>query len=349
MPYLRVQDFSLKAKLKSLVDTNNPAFTTRLSLFFCIILTVFGVLIGYTENSLAVFTNGLLSGIDVINSGIFLLAVNRSMKSPDYIFNYGYGKYESLSLLAGTGFLLAITFYTLSEAIQTIISPAPASGNYFLLIGYSSFSMVVMVAMYRVQKAAARKHKMTILEFDSELWKTDSIIEALVLGNLLVGITLTYFDMIKVAMVLDSLIALFVLAYAMKIPLRGSKEALDQLLDKTLPESDQLSIISVIAESVEQMCEFKSVHTRRSGKDIFIEIDVILPFDSSIAEKYQAEDVITRRLKEVFPTSVPRLYGIPCSGECITTDGSSNCPLRQAIVSNKDVRINKVNPDVKEQ
>lgn len=335
MTVRKVRDFTFKTKLKNLANTSDPAFTTRLSLLLCIVLTLLGVVIGYTENSLAVFTNGLLSGIDIINSGIFLLAVNRSKKSPDYIFNYGYGKYESLSLLAGAGFLLAISFYTLTEAVQTILSPALSAGNYWLLISYSVFSLIVMVAMYRMQRKAAKKHKMTILEFDSELWKTDSIIEALVLTNLLVGIALVYFGQLKVALVLDSLVAIFVLAYAMKIPLKGSKEALDQLLDKTLPESDQLAIIGVIAESTEHMCEFKAVHTRRSGKDIFIEIDVILPFDSSIKEKFAAEEAIKSKIREVFPTSVPRLYGTPCDGECLRADGSTTCPLRQSIRQNE--------------
>lgn len=331
MPNRKIQDFGLISRIKSLLDTTDPAFTTRLSLIFCVFLTVFGVLIGYTENSLAVFTNGMLSGIDIINSGIFLLAVNRSKKSPDFAFNYGYGKYESLSLLAGTLLLIVISFYTLSDAIETIIEPAPSSGNYFLLIGYSIFSLGVMLFMYKLQRKSAKKHKMTILEFDSELWKTDSIIESVVLINLFVGIVLTNFNFLKVALVLDSLVAIFVLAYALKIPLQGSKEALDQLLDKTLPEAEQLKIISVIAESTEYMCEFKSVHTRRSGKDIFIEIDVIIPFDSTIAEKYQAEDMISRKIKEQFPTSVPRLYGIPCSGECTLSEKGYSCPLREKL------------------
>ncbi len=331
MPDIKIQEFGLLSKLKKLADKNNPAFTTRLSLVFCTILTVFGVLIGYTQNSLAVFTNGLISGIDIINSGIFLLAVNRSMKSPDYIFNYGYGKYESLSILAGAGFLIGITIYTLSDAIETIASPAPETGNYALLIGFSVLSLLMMLYMYRLQRGAAKKHKMAILQFDSELWKTDSIIESLVLLNLLVGITLIFFDLFKVALVLDSFVAIFVLGYAMKIPLKGSKEALEQLLDKTLPESDQLEIISVIAENAEHFCEFQSVHTRRSGKDIFIEVDMIMPFDSAISDKYQAEDIIKRRFKEKFPTSVTRVYGIPCDGQCLNAEGKNSCPLRNAL------------------
>ena len=37
------------------------------------------------------------------------------------------------------------------------------------------------------------------------------------------------------------------------------------------------------------MCEFKQVHTRQSGKDIFVEIDIIMPFDATIDTKFDFE------------------------------------------------------------
>ncbi|GAB5466106.1 MAG: hypothetical protein Kapaf2KO_15420 [Candidatus Kapaibacteriales bacterium] len=329
MTATRVREFNFRTKIKSLADTSSPAFTTRLSLLVCIFLTLLGLIVGYLENSLAVFTNGLLSGIDIINSGIFLLAVNRSMKSPDYIFNYGYGKYESLSLLLGTGFLMIIMVYTLVGAIDTILEPSPKNGNYFLLISTSLLSLFIMLFMYRLQRKSAKKHKMTILEFDSELWKTDSIIEIVVLLNLIAGLGLAFFGFIKGALILDSVIAIIVLGYAIKVPLKGSKEALGQLLDRTLPESEQLLVMRIIAESNHLMCGFNSVHTRRSGKDIFIEIDVILPFDSSISEKFEAEDLIKEKVREDFPTAVTRLYAIPCNKSCILDADNRRCPIHK--------------------
>ena len=37
------------------------------------------------------------------------------------------------------------------------------------------------------------------------------------------------------------------------------------------------------------MCEFKSVHTRQSGKDYFVELDIMLPYDYSMEEKLVME------------------------------------------------------------
>lgn len=324
---MQTQDFNLFTRIKSWFKVDSPVFSTRISLLISIILAFGGILFGIMEDSLAVKTNGLISAIDILNSFLFLHAVNMSVRNPDYIFNYGYGKYESISILASAMSIIIILVYTLIEAIGNFAKEVPTNSNYYLLISFSVFSFVLMKYVYRIQKKSAKKYGMPILKYDAELWKVDSFIEIFVLINLIIGSIFQHFEMRYFAVVIDSLIAISLLVYAIKVPLKSSLDALNQILDRTIPEEMQLKLIGILAENLRNMCEFKAMHTRQSGKDIFIEIDIILPFDSSLDYKQKVEDTICNQIKEVYPTAVPRVYAISCDKSCILA-GQKSCPIK---------------------
>jgi divalent metal cation (Fe/Co/Zn/Cd) transporter len=77
------------------------------------------------------------------------------------------------------------------------------------------------------------------------------------------------------------------------------------------------------------MCEFKSVHTRQSGKDIFIEIDLVMPYDYRLEELYTLESTILDKLHGSFPTAIPRVYVTPCDRSCDHSTGTT-CPVKRA-------------------
>jgi divalent metal cation (Fe/Co/Zn/Cd) transporter len=91
----------------------------------------------------------------------------------------------------------------------------------------------------------------------------------------------------------------------------------------------QYEILGVIAENHDRMCEFKSVHTRQSGKDIFIEIDLVMPYDYRLEELYTLESTILGKLHGSFPTAIPRVYVTPCDRSCDHPTGTT-CPVKRA-------------------
>jgi divalent metal cation (Fe/Co/Zn/Cd) transporter len=167
---------------------------------------------------------------------------------------------------------------------------------------------------------------MPILKYDSELWKMDGFIELGVLANLLIASVLLYYGESKIAVIFDSIFAIIISIIALRVPLKGSQEALNQILDKTLPDEIQFDIIAVVAENLNDMCEFKQVHTRQSGKDIFIELDIVLPFDSTIETKFGFEKQLQDKIKEKYPTAISRVYAVACDKDCIF-GGTRRCPV----------------------
>jgi divalent metal cation (Fe/Co/Zn/Cd) transporter len=182
---------------------------------------------------------------------------------------------------------------------------------------------------------------MPLLDYDADAWRNDSYIEFGVIINLIIGAFLGHYNLEKYATYIDSSAAIILVIFCLKVPLTHGKDALNQLLDRTLPESMQFDIIAVIAENINRMCEFKSTSTRRSGKDIFIEIDVVMPYDFTLEEAFKLEEDIHTSIKEKYPTALPRLYATPCQKDCIY-DNSSHCPVKLALNSRND---NKTDSD----
>jgi len=300
--------------------------STRLSLLVGIVLASAGIFLGYLESSLAVQINGFIALIDVVNSVLLMIAVNHSVRTPDYIFNYGYGKYESLTLLLSAILLLGVLGYAFWELILTYSNVESTSGNYSLLSLYSFLTFFVMYGMYKYQLSSSKRFRMPILKFDAEIWKMDSFIELGVLANLLLGVILIAVDYNQLAKQIDSLTAIGLTALALRIPIKGSREALNQLLDKTLPDDIQFDIIAVVAENVNEMCEFKSVHTRQSGKDIFVELDIILPYDYSMDQKYEMEKKVQKQIQIVHPNAISGIHAVPCPKDCMLK-GERKCPV----------------------
>ena len=111
---------------------DTPLHASTMSLLACIVLAGGSLLLGLVEKSLIVQTNGLIALIDIGNSLLFIAAVERSTRSPDMAFNYGYGKYESLAILVSANLLIVVTVFTLINAVSVIEHP-PVDSNTWLL------------------------------------------------------------------------------------------------------------------------------------------------------------------------------------------------------------------------
>lgn len=325
-----MKKYQLKySNISKLIDLNSPVFVSKLSLFVCILLSVFGILLGTSERSLAVQINGLIALVDVINALFFLSAVRHSVKMPDLFYNYGYGKYESLSVLVGATLLILITALALYETVM-MLGEKTVESNYTLLLSFSAFSFILMYLMSRFQQRAAEKHKMPILEYDSKVWKNDSFLELGIVANLMAGAILFRQGFGNYADMLDSVTAVVLLAFALKVPIKYGRKALDELLDRTLPEEFQYDILACIVDNISKMCEYRGVHTRKAGRDIFIEVDVIMPYDITLEEAFQTEKAIQNSITEKYPTSILRLYVMPCSRDCVY-HGKNNCPVKKSL------------------
>ncbi len=305
---------------------STPQSTAILSLVACVVLAASGIILGLSQDSLAVRTNGIIAAIDILNSIVLVAAINRSIRSPDYIFNYGYGKYESLALLLSATLLLITSGFTIRQS-WVDYSHGVVTHNYPALSVYSALSLVFVNFIARIQSRRAKRYDMPMLNYDADVWRTDTLMEAFVLAGLLCGWFFFHLHHTAIARICDALSALAVLALALRVPLQHGRDAINQLLDRTLPDEVQFDILAVVSENISSFCEFKAVHTRQSGKDMFVEIDVVMPFDYSFEQAYPVEKAMQEAIRTKHANAITRIYATPCPRDCIR-DGKCYCPVK---------------------
>lgn len=297
-----------------------------MSLLACAIIAGISLVIGIWEHSLVVRTNGFITLIDIGNSLLFLAAIERSTRSPDFAFNYGYGKYESLAILVSAVLLAILTIVTIIEAVSLMREP-PHDTNTTVLVVWSAMAFLIMRnTSHRLEKNALRFHQ-PMLRYDAELWRMDSWVEVGVIVGIVIGGFFRGIGSFQGAVIADTITSIALLLFTLNVPIRHGREAFRQLLDRTLPDSMQYEILRIIADKHNRMCEFRSVHTRQSGRDIFIEIDLVMPYDYNLETLYLLERDILKELNDEFPTAIPRVYVTPCDKRC-ELHGTTTCPVK---------------------
>ncbi len=316
----------MDSSIVKIFSKSSPQSSAALSLMACIILAATGIALGLSQDSLAVRTNGIVAAIDIVNSLVLVAAINRSIRSPDYIYNYGYGKYESLALLLSATLLLITFGFTIRQSWVDYVHGV-VTHNYGALSVYSALSLVFVRFVSRVQSRRAERFNMPMLNYDADVWRIDTMTESSVLVGLLLGWVFFHFHHTSYARACDAASAIGVLVLALRIPLKHGRDAINQLLDRTLPDEVQFDILGVVSENISSFCEFKSVHTRQSGKDMFVEIDVVMPFDYTFEQAYPVEKAMQDSIRTRYENAIVRIYAVPCPRDCIR-DGQCYCPVK---------------------
>ena len=88
----------------------------------------------------------------------------------------------------------------------------------------------------------------------------------------------------KSARMVDTMGSIFVLCYMLVIAFDLVKESLPEILDRTIPEPDHYQILRVLTEHFDQYDGFNGYKTRRSGKDLFILINLCFFSKTTLAQ-----------------------------------------------------------------
>ncbi len=308
------------------------------------IISLIGIFTGAIYNLPLYLLVGFVSSAELISLLLLHKAASRTIITPDLEFNYGFGKYEDLSNIS-TSLILLISFgyfiYSgLMSANNLNFDSVTSSLNYhstFLKIALSSIMLLGYAKHKLLQRFYSNSH-LTI--FKNTLYKksyldstpmhyfplivfNNAIAEGFVLSENFSAIVLS---------------VIFIVGYSYR-PFKNIKVSLNNLLDKNLPEPILFDFLSVVIENFNNMCEYKSMRTRQSGEDIFVEIDVVLPHDFTISQAYDLEQTIKRALQEKYPNAIPKIYAIPCVPNCVYMQ-KGTCPVKRIQIENKETNIN---------
>ncbi|WP_206812607.1 cation diffusion facilitator family transporter [Paradesulfitobacterium ferrireducens] len=285
-------------------------------------LTVSKMVIGVSSGSVSILSEGIHSGIDLFAAIIAFFAVRESGKPADAKHAYGHGKIENVSGTVEALLIFVAATWIMIEAFHKLTtgSQVESLGWGLVIMGLSAgLNLFVSTMLMRV----AKKTDSVALEADALHLRTDVYTSAGVFIGLLL-IYLTGWSMF------DPLVAIVVAVLIIRAAIRLTQEAFLPLVDASLPAEETEIIASIINKHGHEFVEFHKLRTRKAGAERHIDLHLVVPKDTSVAQVHDLCNRIENEIKGELHEAHVLIHSEPCTdrmtscAECQETERKCN-------------------------
>jgi ferrous-iron efflux pump FieF len=283
-------------------NANNPAnnlkvgqlqrFASYASLGVAMTLVLAKIWAWQQTGSVSILSSLVDSVLDVLASGITVVAIYFSLRPADSEHRFGHGKSEGLAALLQSIIVTASAIYVFKEAIERVIVPQPVS-NPASGIAIMALSITLTIGLVLFQGYVVRKTNSMAIAADSLHYRADLLVNVSVAFAVM---TAGWNDWPLV----DALVGVAVAAYIIKSALEIATSSLDVLLDRELPE-DEREKIYAIASAHPEVLGFHDLRTRSGGSMYFIQFHLELDPQTSLVKAHRIMDRVEDDIREAYP------------------------------------------------
>jgi cation diffusion facilitator family transporter len=276
-----------------------------LSIFSNTTLMLVKLLTGLVTGSMAVISEALHSGTDLVASLMAFLSVREAEKPADTKHPYGHGKFENLSGLFEALLIVAAAVFIFYESIARILKGAEIKMP-FLAIIVMGVSAITNFFISRYLFRVAKETDSIALEADAKHLRADFYSSIGVIGGLLLV-------SVSGLHLFDSLTAILVAGIILYEGIILTKTSTEGLLDKSLPEEELTEIKEILDSYKDVIKDYHELRTRKAGSERHIDLHISVCRDESIAQTHKTMDSIEEALKERFPGCKIVIHPEPCT------------------------------------
>ncbi|WP_332660059.1 cation diffusion facilitator family transporter [Brevundimonas sp.] len=246
---------------------------TRLSVGVAVVLIALKAFALGASGSVSILASLADSSLDLVASlGVFF-AVRWAAAPPDEDHRHGHGKGEALAALVQAGLVFASAVFIGWEAVQRIFDPRPITAGYWGVL-VVLISIAVTGWLVWMQGRAIKASGSMAVEADRAHYAADLAANVVVLIGVISGAWLS-------APGLDAAAGLVVAVWLFWGALGMLKTAADHLVDKALPEREQIAMTTAVL-SDPRISGVHQLRTRMAGPVVMIQMHVDLDPDLTL-------------------------------------------------------------------
>jgi cation diffusion facilitator family transporter len=286
--------------------------TARLSVISNTGLVLMKFVIGFAIGSVSIISEAIHSSMDLIAAVIAFFSVRKSAEPPDADHSFGHGKFEDLSgLIEALLIFVAAVLIIYEAAIKLLGHTTVELRPEMLIFGIAVMGISAMANWYVSHRLfiVAKESESIALESDAWHLRTDVYTSLGVFAGLVL-IQLTHNP------IFDPLFALGVAVVIMKAAYDLTKRSFADLIDHSIPETEEQRIREIICEHSSIYAGFHDLKTRRSGPEVFIEFHLVVPGDISVAQSHDLTDHLESDLNTEYPRATITIHVEPCNEGC---------------------------------
>jgi cation diffusion facilitator family transporter len=287
-------------------STNRGA--ARLLISVVIGLVLLKLAIGWLTGSISIFAQAADSLLDLFAGIITFSAIRIAARPADEEHPYGHGKIEDIASVA-QGLLIGIAGVLIIYSSARRIIAGTSIELAEVGIGGMLVSIVVSIFLSRHLLKVSRATGSVALEANARNIAAD-VYSALAVLVGLVAVRLTGLG------VIDSVIAIGVAIYILKIAYDTTCKSLSGLVDTRLAPSQEAAIKTCLMEHSQQVVGFHALRTRRAGSHCYIDLHLVLAKDIDLLQAHEECDRIEIEIQTRLPESSVTIHAEPCNAEC---------------------------------
>lgn len=272
-------------------------------------LVALKLVVGVLMGSVAVISEAIHSGMDLLAALVARFSVVKSAEPADSEHQFGHGKYENLSGMIEGILIFAAAGWIIFEACRRLMEEEKEVELLAAGIVVMAASMALNLYVGTKLRRVAKKTDSLALEADAyhlltDVWTSVGVMIALAL------IHLTGYQW------LDPVVAIIVAALIVRTAFDITKRSTEGLLDRSLPEAELRTIESVIRKRESEVLNFHKLRARKMGSDRQIDLHLVVPRYQSVKQSHDLVDELERDIKLALPHTSVVVHIEPCDAKC---------------------------------
>jgi cation diffusion facilitator family transporter len=289
--------------------------TALLSVISNVALMMMKLAVGFAIGSVAIISEGIHSGMDLLAAFIALFSVKKSSQPADRSHPFGHGKVENISGTIEAVLIFLAAGWIIYEAVRKLMHPMPLK-IFGWGIGVMLFSAVVNMVVSRLLFKVGKETDSVALLADAWHLRTDVYTSAGVMVSLILiwmgevvfkGIHFDWLDPVAAIAV-----ALLIIKAAYDLTIKSARD----LLDVRLPEDEEYWILELIKSHGKNIHGFHDLRTRKAGGFRFVEFHIKVDPEMTVEDSHRITEQIADAIEKQFPGTSVTIHTEPCDGEC---------------------------------
>lgn len=243
----------------------------------------------------AILAENLFVFIDLFDSFIYLISLSlivllskKLTKDLRFEYNYGIGKIEAISSLLCDGIAFFGLMIAIGLSIHKIMYPEQPSDWLIAVVGLKVINIGFDTFFYVMQRKITKIHNSAISKANYAEAFTALIYDSIALVSIFV-IWLLRDN--SIGGYISPVISILVAICLMFGYIKRTRQALIELTDKTLPEEEQMKILSILTKYYSRYSQIHSVNSHKTGDvtriDIHLSFEQDTPFEEILTFKKQ--------------------------------------------------------------
>ena len=257
------------------------------SIYGSLLLFLVSGIVGLAINSVTLLLEAAASLVILFVAILVRFSISKIHLPPDDVYNFGYGKYEPLTVVAQGLMIIAVCAVSIKFAIQDIIHPEDVHS--YLVPAIATFLSGILGILITVYiKKAAVKTGSDMLKASGMHWHIDTLLSFGVCLGFVSGFILQALGFSGITPYVDPVMAIALAVVFIKMPVRAIMHSIPELLDIVPAHHIKAKVKEIVEIYRTGSFGVHRLRTRKAGERVFVDICFLVSPDMTV---FQAEQI----------------------------------------------------------